>query len=721
MNALPGGLIASRPLHFIWILDSSGSMEGEKIQQLNFAIREAIPAIQDAASENPNVHILVRAVAFSNGARWQVGTPTLPADFRWSDVSAGGVTDMGRALFLVADQLRMPPMTDRAVSPVLVMISDGHATDDFGSGLKALLAEPWGKKAIRLAIAVGQDADRDALTRFMGSTELKPLQADDTRTLVQCIRWASTAVLNSADASLQVQVPVPSGPGGSTVPIPGAPQTDSSAASESTSSIGAGSSSREAGRPEVGAMTSGMLSPDDEVRTASWALPCRVESLIGAGSQGEVYRASVEGSAFALKWYYDDMATEDQRAALRALIDAGPPDARFLWPVELVTGLSKPGFGYLMTLREPRYRRISDLLARRVTPSFRSLATAGAHLAEGFFRLHAKGRCYRDISPGNVFVDPDSGDVLICDNDNVGVDGKRGGILGTPRFMAPEVVRGEALPSTQTDLFSLAVLLFLILVNHHPLEGRKEADTRCLDLPAMSRLYGTEPVFIFDPVDHSNEPVPWYHDNALAFWPIYPAFLRKLFTRSFTEGIRDPDQGRIRDSTWRTALTRLRDSILYCGCGAENFYDADALQAAGGSPGSCWKCSRPIQLPPRIRIGKSVVMLNHDSKLFRHQLEQDISVDFTTPLAEVTRHPTIPTLWGLKNLTAERWTATASDGTVRNVEPARTVPLAMGTRVNFGNTMGEIRLGAARSNSMQSPGYARLPSRLPGAPDNFLR
>ncbi len=49
MNMLPGGPIASRPLHFIWILDCSGSMDGDKILQLNFAICEALPAMKDTA------------------------------------------------------------------------------------------------------------------------------------------------------------------------------------------------------------------------------------------------------------------------------------------------------------------------------------------------------------------------------------------------------------------------------------------------------------------------------------------------------------------------------------------------------------------------------------------------------------------------------------------------------------------------------------------------
>jgi serine/threonine protein kinase len=103
-----------------------------------------------------------------------------------------------------------------------------------------------------------------------------------------------------------------------------------------------------------------------------------------------------------------------------------------------------------MQLRPERYKGIVDLMKRRIEPTFRALATAGIELAHSFLALHAKGLCYRDISFGNVFFDPDTGDVLICDNDNVTVDGSAtSGVLGTPRFMAPEVVRGEAMPSMQ--------------------------------------------------------------------------------------------------------------------------------------------------------------------------------------------------------------------------------------------------------------------------------
>lgn len=224
MSKRPGGELATRPLHFIWMADCSGSMDVDgKIQSLNTAIKEAIPHMQSVADENPNAQVLVRAVKFSSGAQWHLSQPTEVADFRWEDLSADGVTDMGKALSMVADQLKIPPMTERALPPVLVLISDGQPTDDFTSGLKALMDQPWGRKAVRIAIAIGEDADREVLQKFIGNPELKPLQANNPEALVKYIKWVSTAVLKSASAPASqtsdfatpgVNVPIPVLPDG---------------------------------------------------------------------------------------------------------------------------------------------------------------------------------------------------------------------------------------------------------------------------------------------------------------------------------------------------------------------------------------------------------------------------------------------------------------------------------------------------------------------------
>ena len=220
----PGGELATRPLHFIWIADCSGSMAVDgKIQSLNTAIKEAIPHMQDVADENPNAQVLVRAVRFSDGAQWHVSQATDIADFKWDDLDAGGVTAMGKALSIVADQLKIPPMDERALPPVLVLISDGQPTDDFTGGLQALMNEPWGRKAMRIAIAIGEDADQEVLKKFIANPELRPLQANNPESLIKYIRWVSTAVLKSASSPASQSAAASTA--GLNVPIPALPDT----------------------------------------------------------------------------------------------------------------------------------------------------------------------------------------------------------------------------------------------------------------------------------------------------------------------------------------------------------------------------------------------------------------------------------------------------------------------------------------------------------------
>ena len=202
MSKRPGGELASRPLHFIWIVDCSGSMGANgKMHTVNYAIRDTIPFMQQVADDNPNANVLVRAIKFSTGAQWHISQPTPIADFKWIDLEAEGVTDMGKAFSMLADQLKIPPMTERGLPPVLILFSDGQATDDTSKGLQAIMEQPWGKKAVRLAIGMGeQDTDYDVLQKFIGHAEIKPLHANNPEALTRYIKWASTAVLKTASS-----------------------------------------------------------------------------------------------------------------------------------------------------------------------------------------------------------------------------------------------------------------------------------------------------------------------------------------------------------------------------------------------------------------------------------------------------------------------------------------------------------------------------------------
>lgn len=149
------------------------------------------------------------------------GTIAREVTMRLSSGALSGGTDMGLALHMVGEQLDTPPMPERAIPPVLVLISDGKPSDDAAAGLHSLLQRPWGRKAVRIAIAIGHDADRSVLQQFIGRPDLEPLQANNPAALVQYIKWISTAVLQSVSAPASTvgtatmplaNIPIPSGP-----------------------------------------------------------------------------------------------------------------------------------------------------------------------------------------------------------------------------------------------------------------------------------------------------------------------------------------------------------------------------------------------------------------------------------------------------------------------------------------------------------------------------
>jgi uncharacterized protein YegL len=199
--------LGPRQLNFVLVADCSGSMAGDKMASLNYAMRAAIPAMREAAADNPETRVMVRVLRFSTGAAWHV-EPTPVDALEWHDLKADGETHMGAALALAAEALTPEGMPGRQLPPVVVLVSDGQPTDAFEDGLARLMASPYGRKAIRIAIAIGSDADLDVLTRFIGHPEFRPLQAHDAEALVNRIRWATTAPVRSVSAPVTGASPV---------------------------------------------------------------------------------------------------------------------------------------------------------------------------------------------------------------------------------------------------------------------------------------------------------------------------------------------------------------------------------------------------------------------------------------------------------------------------------------------------------------------------------
>lgn len=204
------GTPSFRKLHFFWLVDWSHSMDGQKIQMVNYAIREVIPEIR-RIEENERIKIVMSAIRFGDKADWYVGPdPVSVHDFEWQDIKAvGGLTATAQAVELLVDALRIEKIGGRNVPPVCILLSDGYCTDEAGryeEAISKLDDEPWGKKAVRLSIGIGKtegDFNKEELDAFISpylrkESRLETLHADRPLKIIEFIRLASVVATVAA-------------------------------------------------------------------------------------------------------------------------------------------------------------------------------------------------------------------------------------------------------------------------------------------------------------------------------------------------------------------------------------------------------------------------------------------------------------------------------------------------------------------------------------------
>lgn len=200
-------------------------------------------------------------------------------------------------------------------------------------------------------------------------------------------------------------------------------------------------------------------------------------------------------------------------------------------------------------------------------------------IARAVKRLHAAGLAHSDLSYKNVLVDPVTGKAAVIDCDGLVVPGKYPpDVVGTPDFIAPEVLQTKnlpltdpkrKLPSIQTDRHALAVLIYMYLLYRHPLRGGKVND---LDPAKDEELtMGSKALFIEHPTDKSNRPkvnqlrpseLPQGDVTKLPYTICGP-YLKELFDRAFIDGLHDPSKRPTADE-WETALVKTTDLMQPC-------------------------------------------------------------------------------------------------------------------------------------------------------------
>ena len=162
-------------MNLIYLLDTSGSMWNEPINQLNAAMVDALEVAKEAGIEK-EVDVQVRVVQFSTSAQWIVGKEDVgerPQNITWKPMNADGGTDTAAAIDSARGVMHRKYLGVRNYKPVVILITDGcsndrEATKQAVDRLKASLKSSTGQakdKIIRIALGV-TGADRAELEYF---------------------------------------------------------------------------------------------------------------------------------------------------------------------------------------------------------------------------------------------------------------------------------------------------------------------------------------------------------------------------------------------------------------------------------------------------------------------------------------------------------------------------------------------------------------------------
>ena len=417
-----------------------------------------------------------------------------------------------------------------------------------------------------------------------------------------------------------------------------------------------------------------------------------VQKKIGEGGQGVVYVVDYGGKQYALKWYlsgYLRGLKPDYKEFYKNLVhnvEDGAPSSHFLWMQAVaVTGKESSGFGYIMDLCPNNFCEFTKFIkAKEMFSSTNAVINAAINIVDAFQALHRTGKSYQDLSPGNFFIDKDTGDVLICDNDNAASYGLNLGVGGTPGYMAPEVILGQAKPGMDTDLFSLSVILFELFFLSHPLEGANSCRHPCLTPQIERQLYAENPVFVCSKEDTSNAPVRGTCSNLMRLWPMYPEALHEKFRQAFSHDVLHHGQRRLSEKDWKDALYALLDQSVVCPlCGEMNFTD----MAKDGSI-VCVGCKRKIAVPHMIDVNNYEIAVDKDKCLTEYHLSYG---DRSAVAGIVVESKKTKGVYGLKNNSKGTWLVKYPGKEGIAYESGKTVTIIPGTEIEYENKIIKIK------------------------------
>lgn len=208
--------IKRQELNLLFVIDNSGSMEGEKMGAVNNAIRDVMSIMPEIQEDTSDADIMISALTFSDDTHWVYKEPKHVNEFVWNDVKTEGGTDYSKVYDELSKFLckrenggKMPDIG--GVAPIIILMSDGMPTSvDWEKHLEELKRKGWFKVALKYALAVQIDTKEamDVLSKFTGNPEtvLKVYTAEALRKVIKVIAITASKVKSSSSQLVNNQV-----------------------------------------------------------------------------------------------------------------------------------------------------------------------------------------------------------------------------------------------------------------------------------------------------------------------------------------------------------------------------------------------------------------------------------------------------------------------------------------------------------------------------------
>lgn len=400
--------------------------------------------------------------------------------------------------------------------------------------------------------------------------------------------------------------------------------------------------------------------------------------------------AEATGEYWTRSFCWPTGMAEGERALPRSFAQA----QQLVWPpLGVVTPAYRPGFYFTDRFgqrQEKEVRWFTGGKASRFVPrdeagTLLTRLQVAVRVARAVRRLHMAGLAHADLSHKNVLVDPRTGDACIIDIDSLVVPGiAPPSVLGTPGYIAPEVLAGGAHPSIATDRHALAVLIYELLLQRHPLQGRRVNSTRSAEEDERLSM-GARALFVEHPTDRSNPPAAPLERPYTALGPA----LAQCVERTFVEGLHAPAR-RADAADWERALYRTLQWLA-------PLSSTGWLLAIPGAPAQPWPAREPV--PDTLLVarlfrdtGRALVEEGDHLALFHHLRLHDWHLRVgvvpderadRAPRGYVSQHQG---RWWLVNTDEQPWWVTPPGGG----DPARVgrngmVEAVAGTRIRVGD------------------------------------